>query len=1057
MKKPDDEQRKLAEATEKQLELPPGLLQRYLDNGGQIDAKARAQVLDAYGIDPKLSKRNAVDAAGLALQDALMRNNNDPAIAIAELHGGQDRSKWSKSVNDFAARVSMPPPAPRPAGRRSASGMQMQAQAGNRSASGMTAPAPQQSPPVVGETPADPVEANAQQSMMTDEEIAAVEARNALPTPAAAAPVKAAPVGAPPAGEMEAPAPLPAGAIKAAGPKTLEAYRNGTLDPAKRKMFEDLVKSGALAVPAGFQLGAAAPQGAPAQAAQAPAEEPGILDTVAGIPGRIKEAVTGEKRRTAETEAAPDWSQIPEWEDLGTLKNIAAAAASPREALQILQSNFPGMKVREDEKGNLFAFSPKAGKEFAVKPGLDFGDVVRAGAVLPIYAATAATGGLPAIMAKEALVQTGVEAAQAGSGGEFNPTDIALAAATPAVLRAGGAVKNAAGSALRRAGNAALDVVPGSTTRQAAQAAAPVASDIAGEAATTTLRDVGPTGIGGARAAAPVVDQTASQVVGDAAQAAVPQTPQDIATLVKAANAGGKGAEEARATLAKALDVNPAAVKAAEDLGVQLPADVLADSVQMRSIIGNLRSKTGTQAEADFAKSMDDAVKRVDDVMAEIGGDASPAAISDRVLSTLQTARGDLKAQAQKLYDNVDAVIKPASPVTLETVDGVLKQRIADLGGDVGALTAQERSLLALAEKSRVRPDLPKQGARATYEALREQKNLIGKALRREESPYGSMDERVLKRLYGALADDQLANIERLGGAELRQQARLANQLTAKQKGLEERLVRVFGKEGDGSIANLLQGALSSASKGNVKRLNDVLKVVPKEMQGEALMTAISSLARAKGGASAGGFGFAEFASLYRGLRAKGNEQVYGQIEKAIGSDRAKVLRDVYEISKRITDARAAVKTTGKANQDFMENLAAENLVGAIVNGPMGKRAAQGAGAAIGAAVGGLPGAAVGGEVAQAILARVATGGQEQIAKAGALFTSPDFQQLAVKVATGGAEAPAVKEAVRKVALSKPFRDWWKAAQGASMKYDPKGAERWILAAMQAAQSEREQ
>lgn len=1038
MAKPDDEQRRLAEAAEKQLELPPGLLQRYLDNGGQIDAKQRAMVLDAYGIDPKLSKRNAVDAAGLALQDALQRNNGDPAIAIAELRGGQDRSKWNKGVNDFAARVSMPPPAPRPAGRRSASGVQMQAQAGNRSASGMTAPAPQQSPPVVGETPADPVEADAQQSMMPDEEIAVVEARNA-----------------PPAGEREPVAPAlsstaqaaPAGTPKpyTIGPKTLQAYKDGTLDPARRADIEKAIAAGRAEVPAEFQPTPVEPK-------------QGIIDTVAGIPGRIKEAVTGEKRRTAETEAAPDWSQIPEWEDLGTLKNIAAAAASPREALQILQSNFPGMKVREDEKGNLFAFSPKAGKEFAVKPGLDFGDVVRAGAVLPIYAATAATGGLPAIMGKEALVQTGIEAAQAGSGGEFNPTDIALAAATPAALRAGGAVKNAAGSAIRRAG-AALGIggADSAVAREAAQAAAPVASDIAGEAATTTLRDVGPTGIGGARAAAPVVDQTATQVVGDAVQSAIPQTPQDIATLVKAANAGGKGAEEARATLAKALDVNPAAVKAAEDLGVQLPADVLADSVQMRSIIGNLRSKAGTQAEADFAKSMDDAVKRVDDVMAEIGGDASPAAISDRVLSTLQTARGDLKAQAQKLYDNVDAVIKPASPVTLETVDGVLKQRIADLGGDVGALTAQERSLLALAEKSRVRPDLPKQGARATYEALREQKNLIGKALRREESPYGSMDERVLKRLYGALADDQLANIERLGGAELRQQARLANQLTAKQKGLEERLVRVFGKEGDGSIANLLQGALSSASKGNVKRLNDVLKVVPKEMQGEALMTAISSLARAKGGASAGGFGFAEFASLYRGLRAKGNEQVYGQIEKAIGSDRAKVLRDVYEISKRITDARAAVKTTGKANQDFMENLAAENLVGAIVNGPMGKRAAQGAGAAIGAAVGGLPGAAVGGEVAQAILARVATGGQEQIAKAGALFTSPDFQQLAVKVATGGAEAPAVKEAVRKVALSKPFRDWWKAAQGASMKYDPKGAERWILAAMQAAQSEREQ
>lgn len=1030
MAKPDEETRRLAEATEKQLQLPPGLVSRFIENGGQLDKKAAATVLDAYGIDPKLNKRNGVDAVGLALQDALQRNGNDPTLAIAELYSGQDRNRWSKGTNDFAVRVVTGPvqPVTAPAGRRSGSGVQLQQQAGRRSGSGLAAPPPVQSPPVDGETPADPAEADAQQSMMPDEEIAAVEARNA-----------------PPAGEREAvppalsstqqAAPASTGAPKpyAIGPKTLQAYKDGTLDPARRADIDKAVAAGRAEIPAEFQ---------PAPVV----ESPGIIDRVKAFPSAIKEAVTGEKRRTAETEAAPDWSQIPEWEDLGTLKNVAALAASPREALQILQSNFPGMKVREDEKGNLFAFSPKAGREFAVKPGLDFGDVVRAGAMLPVYAATAATGGLPAIAAKEALVQTGVEAAQAGSGGEFNPTDIALAAATPVALAAGGAAKNAAGSALRKGLNAALDAVPGSTTRQVAGQVAEDVTQVAAQGVDDVTRVVPPP------AAAPAA--AAGDVVGEAARVApVADTPDAIADLVRKANGSGKPAEEARAALAKALDVNPAAVKAAEDLGVQLPADVLADSVQMRNIIGSLRSKAGTQAEADFAKSMDEAVKRTDEVMAQLGADASPAAISDRVLSTLQQARGDLKAQAQKLYDQVDAVIKPAAPVTLESVDNVLRERIRDLGGDINALRPQERQLLALAEKARVRPDLPKQGARATYEVLREEKNLIGKALRREESPYGSMDERVLKRLYGALADDQLANIERLGGAELRQQARLANQLTAKQKGLEERLVRAFGKEGTGSIADLMQGALTSASKGNVKRLNDLLKVVPKEMQGEALLTAMNSLSRAKGGAAAGGFGFAEFAQLYRGLRAKGNEQVYAQVERAIGSERAKTLRDVYEISRRITDARAAVKTTGKANQDFMENLAAENLVGAIVNGPMGKRAAQGAGAAVGAAVGGLGGAAVGGEVAQAILSRVATGGKEQVAKAGVLLTSPEFQQLAIAAATKGADSPAIKEAVRKVVSTKTWRDY---ASAVNLPRDPKTGERFLMAALQSGKGQRE-
>ena len=252
------------------------------------------------------------------------------------------------------------------------------------------------------------------------------------------------------------------------GPKTLKAYQDGTLDPERRAALDKYLASGEMVMPEGVSMAPASAQPAP------PATpEPGLID-------RLGEMVTGSRRRTPETEAAPDWSQIPEWTDLGTLKNVAALAASPEEALQILTANSPGMKVRKDEKGNLFAFSPKAGKEFAVKPGLDFGDVVRAGAVLPMYAAGAASGGLATIMGREALLQGGVEVAQAASGGEFNPTDIAAAGLTAGAIP----VAQAAGQAVRRgvsrAANIALDAIPGSTTRQAAEAAAaPVVADVA--------------------------------------------------------------------------------------------------------------------------------------------------------------------------------------------------------------------------------------------------------------------------------------------------------------------------------------------------------------------------------------------------------------------------------------------------------------------------------------------------------------------------------------------------------------------------------------------------
>lgn len=1014
MKKPD-EQRKLAEATEKQLDLPPGLLQRYLDNGGQIDAKQRAMVLDAYGIDPKLSKRNAVDAAGLALQDALMRNNGDPAIAIAELHGGQDRSKWNKSVNDFAARVSMPPSAPRPAGRRSASGLQMRAQTGNRSASGMAAPTPQQSPPVVGETPADPVEANAQMSMMTDEEIAAVEARNAPPTPppAAAAPVQAAPVGAPPAGEGEA---VPAGRA------SLDAYRNGTMPAADRAEFERLVSVGALAVPADFEVG----------------QKPTTFDNIVSAPGRalgaVKEAVTGEKRRTAETEAAPDWSQIPEWEDLGTLKNIAAAAASPREALQILQSNFPGMKVREDEKGNLFAFSPKAGREFAVKPGLDFGDVVRAGAVLPIYAASAATGGLPAIMGREALVQTGVEAAQAGSGGEFNPTDIIAAAATPAVLAGAGAATGAAGNALRRAGNAALDMVPGSTTRQAAQAAAPVASDIAGEAATTTLRDVGPTGIGGARAAAPVAEA--------AAQAAPPiKDPADIAEILVAASKKGPAADAAKADLAKLAAVDPKIAAAAARQGIEMPVDFMSGNEQFKNLMGLARSKIGSEAQAELAGAVEGIVKRAGDVVKEgaviVEGAPSSSAVSGRVLSRMKATHAELEAAEAAAHDAVRDAIPPETKINVsalrEQMNGIVKRL-----GSAESLSPAESKLMKILDQPVV-----------TWDGLKRQMSLVGKALDRMESPFSDMAQGDLKNLYGLMAEAR-DSAARDAGDDVYKRLMEANKLTGAKKDLEDLITKGFGKDGNGDLADKMTRAITAAKNEKTKPLDDLLEVVPENMHREVILTSIAKLTSD----NAGVFSPKKFVDFFLGIR--NNPAAMAKVDKIVGRDVTNAWRDLYEVSRAIETAMPKVKFTGIGNQDLEAAIMGNGLIGKVLSSSVARRAATaGAGAAGFAAGGPMAGGAVG-FLANTGIDALVNARASVLPVMGKLFTTPEFKALAIAGASGAVDTPAVKEAVRKVALSKPFRDWWKAAQGATMKYDPKGAERWILAAMQAAKGEQQ-
>jgi len=111
----------LDEATERKLELPKGLLSAIRTRGERSNADqvseanaktpyqfipaTRAAIIDKYGIDPMLSPENASEAAGLLLKESLKRNNNDPAIAVAEYHGGTNRKNWGPRTTAYVKRV----------------------------------------------------------------------------------------------------------------------------------------------------------------------------------------------------------------------------------------------------------------------------------------------------------------------------------------------------------------------------------------------------------------------------------------------------------------------------------------------------------------------------------------------------------------------------------------------------------------------------------------------------------------------------------------------------------------------------------------------------------------------------------------------------------------------------------------------------------------------------------------------------------------------------------------------------------------------------------------
>lgn len=188
-----------------------------------------------------------------------------------------------------------------------------------------------------------------------------------------------------------------------------------------------------------------------------------------GIVSDIGEAITGSERATPTTEALPDWTNMPEMQQLFSLPAFQASLGTmfgggPQEIAQIVQSNFPGTQVFQDEKGNYILQSPSTGQRYAIKPGFQVSDIPRAlGTVLAGGGIQGGVRGAMAVGAREAGLQTGIEAIQAGTGGTFNPEDIAMAGVGGGVLQKAGEVLPAAAGRVvgtMRRGAAPAPVMP---------------------------------------------------------------------------------------------------------------------------------------------------------------------------------------------------------------------------------------------------------------------------------------------------------------------------------------------------------------------------------------------------------------------------------------------------------------------------------------------------------------------------------------------------------------------------------------------------------------------
>ena len=982
----------LATSVEQKLKLPSGLLKSVLLNGErsnadqvseagaktpfQIIPATRKAVLDKYGIDAYLSPQTAAEAAGLLLKESLQRNKGDINLAVAEYHGGTNPANRGPRTKSYIERVSAgveQPQATLPGGKASTFQRVMASRGGA---------------PAAGGGSIQNIYNAYASGQMTPDEAAEFEAD-----------VQSGSIMLPRGAAMRGQTPAPAAGTQASTqvaelpPAVVDAYNTGRMTRQEMMDLESDVKNGMVRAPAGMQLKVTEPL---------------------GILGGIREAVTGTERETQATQTLPDWASMPELNtfSMASFKSaLGTMMTNPQETVQVIQSNFPGVQVSQDEKGNFLLQSSIDGKLYAIKPGFQVSDIPRAAGAIAAFTPAGRATTLPGMAVGAGATQAAIETTQAATGGRFDTGEVATTAVLAPVIPA----------AVR--GVQAFRAARAPVTPTAAAAAAPVAA-------------VPPAAPVRAAAAAPEVQPAAIPVTPPAAPAApaAAMTPQELATTARTASEGGLGATRATSVLAGQAAPDPKVLEAARRLGIDeyLQPDHLTANQAYRELAQAVKSIPGSQTRAAEIQGLNQVGQRADRLITEIGGTTDLSKLNQAVRGQLDSTVTTLSKQADDAYKALRTKIPSQTRGEATNVLNFVEKRAADLDG------AENLSALEKMVRRKLAPKPIKDeagnviGTRApTYALIDDVRRDVGAAAR-QAGPFADADTGLAKQLYRLIDDDQFALAQGAGQGE---SYRLAKSLVQMRKGFEDDMVSLFGRQLDQSLVGKLESATTSLSKGDADKLAKILTAIPKEMRQTVTASALNT---AFGKATQNGaLNFNTYAKWYEGLLA--NKQAYAALMANLPHPARKQLSDLYRVASNVSKATRERITTGRIQAVQQELQGADNLLSNIYG--LAKRAAVGLPIEAATTSVGLPGAGI----ASGLTAALTKGKPNALKAADELISSPEFQRLAVETVSTGNNPS--KATVKTVLMSQFFR---KFADEVKLPREMSAREKFIVKSLQA-------
>lgn len=308
--------------------------------------------------------------------------------------------------------------------------------------------------------------------------------------------------------------------------------------------------------------------------------------------------------------------------------------------------------------------------------------------------------------------------------------------------------------------------------------------------------------------------------------------------------AGGYGAGQLFGAVANRFSANkgaaaadrmtPEAARGAQDLGIDVPGYVAGDIANQQSAATLAKSPFANRVMADAqSKFIEEGRAARDKIADDTGSALEEAAMGDRARGGLQLWRRASRANVGSLYRDAEARVGDSLVNPQHTIQEVGKL-IREEGAAIGGTPAMDvlRPLAADLERGGA---VTVDGARKTRSALRE---------RLSETMAPSNADRITNRIMAAIARD----IER-DAPQAAEAFRIADKAHGERMAAIRDILEPFiGKDGK-NWGDVVARNIMRDSKSNGERLEDMLKLLPRDAANDVRASLVSQLGRSTSGA----------------------------------------------------------------------------------------------------------------------------------------------------------------------------------------------------------------